>query len=91
MEELDKEDLYETDSSYKLIWQPLEEELKEVRNIYFAADRELHKIGIEYAPISENENIGDRYNLFRLSSTRVLSENKTKSKKESAVLFGGFK
>lgn len=91
LEELDTEDLYETDSIYKLIWQPLEEELKEVRNIYFAADRELHKIGIEYAPISENENIGDRYNLFRLSSTRVLAENKTKSKKESAVLYGGLK
>ena len=91
LEELDKEDLYETYSIYNLIWQPLENELKGVRNIYFAADRELHKIGIEYAPISEHENIGDIYNLFRLSSTRVLAENKTKSKKESAVLYGGLK
>ena len=91
LEELEKEDLYETDSLYNLIWQPLENELKGVKNIYFAADRELHKIGIEYAPISEKENIGDRYNLFRLSSTRVLAENKTKSKKESAVLYGGLK
>lgn len=91
LEELDKEDLYEADLIYKLIWQPLEEELKEVRNIYFAADRELHKIGIEYAPISENENIGDRYNLFRLSSTRVLAENKNKGSKETAVLYGGLK
>ena len=91
LEELDKEDLYETDSIYTLIWQPLENELKGVRNIYFAADRELHKIGIEYAPISENENIGDIYNLFRLSSTRVLAEIKTQSKKESAVLYGGLK
>ena len=90
-QELDKEDLYETDSIYNLIWQPLEIELKGVRNIYFAVDRELHKVGIEYAPISENESIGDRYNLFRLSSTRVLAENKTKSKKESAVLYGGLK
>ena len=91
LEELDKEDLYETDSIYNLIWQPLENELKGVKNIYFAADRELHKIGIEYAPISEKENIGEQYNLFRLSSTRVLAENKTKSKKESAVLYGGLK
>ena len=91
LEELDKDDLYETDSIYNLIWQPLENELKGVRNIYFAADRELHKIGIEYAPISENENIGDRYNLYRLSSTRILAENKTQSKKESAVLYGGLK
>lgn len=91
LEDLDKEDLYETDSIYNLIWQPLENELKGVKNIYFAADRELHKIGIEYAPISQKENIGDRYNLFRLSSTRILAENKTKSKKESAVLYGGLK
>ena len=91
LKDLDKEDLYETDSIYNLIWKPLENELKGVKNIYFAADRELHKIGIEYAPVSEKENIADRYNLYRLSSTRVLAENKTKSKKESAVLYGGLK
>lgn len=89
--ELDKEDLYETDSIYNLIWQPLENELKGVRNIYFAADRELHKIGIEYAPISENENIGDIYNLFRLSSTRVLAEKKNESRRDNAVLYGGLR
>ena len=91
LEELDKEELYETDSIYNLIWQPLDKELKGVKNIYFSADRELHKIGIEYAPVSEKENIADRYNLYRLSSTRVLAENKNKSKKESAVLYGGLK
>lgn len=91
LEELDREDLYETDLIYNLIWRPLEEELRGVKNIYFAADRELHKIGIEYAPVSESVNFGDRYNLSRLSSTRVLAENKTKSKKESAVLYGGLR
>ena len=91
LEGLDREDLYETDSIYNLIWKPLESELKGVKNIYFSADRELHKIGIEYAPVSEKENIADRYNLYRLSSTRVLAENKNKSKKESAVLYGGLK
>lgn len=91
LEELDQEDLYETDSIYNLIWRPLEEELKGVKNIFFAGDRELHKIGIEYAPISENMNIGDKYNLYRLSSTRVLAENKNKGSKETAVLYGGLK
>lgn len=91
LEELDREDLYETDSIYNLIWRPLEEELKGIKNIYFAADRELHKIGIEYAPTSENVNIGDKYNLYRLSSTRVLAENKAKSPKETAVLYGGLR
>ena len=91
LQAIERVDLYETDSIYNLIWKPLDRELKGVKNIYFAADRELHKIGIEYAPISEKENIGDKYNIFRLSSTRVLAENKTKSRKESAVLYGGLK
>lgn len=91
LQSIEREDLYETDSIYNLIWLPLEEELRGVKNIFFAADRELHKIGIEYAPVSEKENIADRYNLYRLSSTRVLAENKNKSKKESAVLYGGLK
>lgn len=89
--ELDREDLYETDSIYNLIWRPLEEELRGVKNIYFAADRELHKIGIEYAPVSDTDNICEMYNLYRLSSTRILAESKAKSKKESAVLYGGLK
>ena len=89
LEELDKEDLYETDSIYNLIWQPLENELKGVRNIYFAADRELHKIGIEYAPLPGGGIVGDKFNLYRLSSTRVLAEKKKESRCDNAVLYGG--
>ena len=88
---IDREDFYDTLLIYHLIWKPLEQELTGVRNVYFAADRELHKIGIEYAPISDMENIGDRYNIYRLFSTRILAENKTNSKKETAVLYGGLK
>lgn len=91
LEELDKEDLYETDSIYNLIWKPLEKELNGVRNIYFAADRELHKIGIEYAPMPNGGIIGNSYNLYRLSSTRVLVENRAERRNESAVLYGGLR
>lgn len=89
--ELDREDLYETDSIYNLIWRPLEEELRGVKNIYFAADMNLHKIGIEYAPLPGDGIIGDKYTLYRVSSTRVLAENRNKSSKETAVLYGGLK
>ena len=88
---IDNEDLYETDIVYNLIWKPLEEELKGVKNIYFAADRELHKMGIEYAPTTDGNNIGDQYNIHRLSSTRVLAENKGNGQKANAVLYGGLK
>lgn len=91
LEKFEREDIYESNSIYNLIWQPLEQELKGMKNIYFAADRELHKIGIEYVPISDRESIGDKYNFYRLSSTRVLAESKPQSKKESAVLYGGLR
>lgn len=89
--ELDREDLYETDSIYNLIWRPLEEELRGGKNIYFAADRDLHKIGIEYAPLSDGSNIADKYKLHRLSSTRVLAENKSERSSDNAVLYGGLR
>ena len=91
LQSIEREDLYETDSIYNLIWRPLEEELKGVKNIFFAADRDLHKIGIEYAPLPNGSNIADKYKLHRLSSTRVLAEHKNKGSKETAVLYGGLK
>lgn len=91
LESLEKEILYETDSLYHLIWNPLEKELDGVENIYFAADRELHKIGIEYAPMPDGRIIGDKYKLYRLSSTRVLAEKADKCDIQHAVLYGGLR
>ena len=89
IEDLEREDLYE--SIYNLIWKPLADELHGIENIYFSADRELHKIGIEYAPVSENVNVSDKYNLYRVSSTRVLAENKSGRSSDNAVLYGGLR
>ncbi len=89
LEGIDREECYETDTIYHLVWEPLEEELKEVKNIYFAADRELHKIGIEYVPMPKDGHIGDNYNIYRLSSTRVLTEEGRNRRNENAVLYGG--
>lgn len=88
---IDKEDYYETDSIFNLIWKPLVQELKGVRNIYFAADRDLHKIGIEYVLTSDEKRIEDKYNLYRVSSTRVLAEVKSGGKTYNAVLYGGLR
>lgn len=88
---IEQEDIYETDSIYRLIWEPLKKELNGVKNIYFAADRELHKIGIEYAPMPNGGIIGDKYNIYRLSSTRVIAENHAKGRADNAVLYGGLR
>ena len=81
------ENVYYTQTDVSdLIWKPLEEELKGVRNIYFAPSGDLHKIGIEYLPISKTENISDVYTLHRLSSTRQLLLFRMKTK-ERIVFF----
>lgn len=72
-----------------LIWKPLEKELEGVKNIYFAPSGELHRIGIEYLPISKSEKICDVYKLHRLSSTRQLAVIQDESKGKNTILYGG--
>ena len=91
LEDLDIDLLYNDSLLYKLIWKPMEKELVGVKNIYFAADRELHKIAVEYALTPEGNRMNDIYNLFRLSSTRVLAEQQNKASTNNAVLFGGLR
>lgn len=76
---------YSQTNAYDLVWKPLEEELHEVKNIYFSPSGVLHTIGIEYLPRMEN------YNIYRLSSTRELVTKHEKRKENNAVLYGGLK
>ena len=84
-----KEGYYTHTKVSNLVWKPLEAELRDVRNIYFAPSGELHKIGIEYIPISNTENISDIYKLHRLSSTRQLAIIQDKPDGKNTILYGG--
>lgn len=69
-----------------LVWQPLHDELKGIKTIYFSPAGVLHKIGIEYAPGMES------YEMFRLSSTREIIDMKAlanTTEEWSASLYGG--
>lgn len=84
------EDIYYTQTDVSnLVWKPLKEELKGIRNIYFAPSGELHRIGIEYLPISKKENISDVYTLHRLSSTRQLAIIQDETEGKNTILYGG--
>lgn len=87
--DLDQDSLYCTEILNRLVWQPLAEELNGVKNIYFSADRELHKIAIEYAKIDSENRINNIYNIYRLSSTRILAEQREKAISQNTVLYGG--
>lgn len=89
---LSDSDLYSKRQGSNLIWGKLYPYLKGVKNVYFAPDGILHQIAIEYFPDFENnELIADRYNLYRLSSTRELALNKHRDLYNEAVIYGGIK
>ena len=77
-----------TKKLYELIWKPLNSELVDVENIYFSPTGLLYNIGIEYLPYEENLYMTDKYNMFRVSSTRILVDNTTKGIFLKAALFG---
>ena len=72
-----------------LVWEPLKEQLKDVRNIYFSASHILHVIPIEYLPINSKEYISDCYSIFRLSSTSIIALQGDKKQHKKAAIFGG--
>jgi len=84
-----KDGYYTRTDVSNLVWKPLEEELIGVKNIYFAPSGELHRIGIEYLPISKTENICDVYTLHRLSSTRQIALIQDGTEGKISVLYGG--
>lgn len=73
----------------QLVWKPLEEELRGVKQIYFAPAGDLHNIAIESLMDSDSTFISDRFNLYRLSSTRQLALNKDLNQVKDAKIYGG--
>ena len=65
------------------------EVMKGVQNVYFSTSGLLNTIGIEYLPIADNQQICDKFNLYRLSSTRELCMEMNKQPIEKVYLYGG--
>ena len=78
-----------TNNLYNLIWKPLENELQNVTSIYFSPVGLLYNIGIEYLPIDDEQNMSQKYDIIRLSSTWELVNSKNESNISKAALFGG--
>ena len=90
LDSVNREKCYESTVMAELVWKPLDEELKEAKNIYFAPDGELYNIAIESLPY--HDGVGymfDRWNFYRLSSTRELAKIKYHPSETKAALYGG--
>ena len=87
LEKVLKEDK-EDGGLYQLIWEPIVRNRQNTKAIFFSPCGLLNNIGIEYLYISGKEYITDKYNLYRLSSTREIMEKRIHTYK-SAALYGG--
>lgn len=79
---------------YKLIWQPLEKELQDVKTVYYSPSGSLHQISFAALPTDSAHYLCDQYNLVQLSSTRQLATSTWQanpSQITSTALFGGIK
>jgi CHAT domain-containing protein len=73
----------------KLIWSPLEAVVSSGDRVYFSPAGIIHQLAIENLPADDSTTIGDRYQMFRLSSTKELALHQTASQNHYAVLYGG--
>lgn len=77
-------------SLYQLLWSPLQDYLKGVKNIYFAPYDLLNNINFSAIRFEDTKKrIGDMYSLHRLSSTAKLCESASDDTYKKMVAFGG--
>ncbi len=81
--------IYETTDLYEILWKPLEKYFPENPRIYFAPSGILHQIAVEYAPINDKQSFSDKYEIYRVSSTRFLAMDYTPNTLKNSVLYGG--
>ncbi len=85
----DESGIYENAKFGKKVWAEILKYADHGDNIYFSPDGMLHQIGAEYLMTGHRTRIGDKYNMYRLSSTRQLVSGRSKEYSHSAVLYGG--
>jgi CHAT domain-containing protein len=73
----------------KLIWEPLEQVVSPGERVYFSPAGIIHQLAIENLPTDSLTTLGDRYQMYRLSSTKELALHKKEQKNATAVLYGG--
>jgi CHAT domain-containing protein len=92
-ESLSTNNLYSNSRLSRVIWEELSTTLDGAKTIYFAPTGELYNIAIESLPDYEDSTrlISDRYNLYRLSSTRELAKDKKKAYIKNCSIYGGLR
>lgn len=85
------ESIYADGRMYSYIWQPLEKYFNDIRSIYFAPTGVMNKMNVEVLPDSTGTRANTKWNLHRVSSTRVICMDTPKVSHTGATLYGGLK
>lgn len=80
---------YKSNSLYKVLVEPLSEYLIGKTKIYFAPVGCLNNISVENIPVPKGGCLSDKYEIHRLSSTRMINNLNQSVAFSSAFLFGG--
>ncbi|MCB0644795.1 MAG: CHAT domain-containing protein, partial [Phaeodactylibacter sp.] len=75
---------------YEIIWQALEPELEDIKQIYFATSGVLHRINIGALASHKKDLLSEQFEMTRLNSTRQLAiQEEAGEERRGALLFGG--
>lgn len=73
----------------RMLWNPILNQYKDVKNIYFSPDGVMHLQSLENLYVDNVGFLSDKYNMYRLSSTKELVNPYNELRIENAVLYGG--
>lgn len=73
---------------YNMIWEPLLPYLSNVETIYYAPTGVLQEINLDWIWINDFNMLSEKYNLYRVSSTRDICKNKDIRHYHDANLYG---
>lgn len=83
---------YTTPQLATLLFRPLQTELDSVTTLYFSPVGELYNLAVEALPLWDDGGYtGDRWQMYRLSSTRHLAQTHPTPTLHEATVYGGLK
>ena len=88
---INAKEYYTTPKLYNLVWRPLAQYLKGVKNVYMSPSGRFHAIGIEYLTDEKGKLFAEKYNTYRLSSTREPALQHAINPNRKASTYGGIK
>lgn len=74
----------------QMVWNPLIQSWgDDVKNVFFSPSGLFYQWGIEYLQMNDGQRIGEKYNMRRLSSTKLLAQTPENNALKNAAVFGG--